>query len=139
MGRNDTAQQTNTFRPAINCMPDEQLQRRTISSDLIDYVVSKIVQGVQPKQIILFGSYGRGDATPESDLDLFVVHDSQASNRDVRRHIEHLLWGRLFSVDLIVRRPEEIAQNLADQNPFYTHHLLGEGKVLYERPAKTSN
>jgi len=113
--------------------PDPRLQTRQISPDLIAYIVNKIVQAVTPQRIILFGSCARGEATPTSDLDLFVIQNSRASNRQVRREIERLLWGRRFGIDLIVRTPEEVARNVADGNPFYTRHLLKEGQVLYER------
>ena len=114
--------------------PDPRLQTRQISPELIAYIVNKIVQAVTPQRIILFGSCARGEATPTSDLDLFVIQDSRASNRQVRREIECLLWGRRFGIDLIVRTSEEVARNVADGNPFYTRHLLQEGQVLYERP-----
>ena len=113
---------------------DVRLQTKQITPELIRYVVDKIVRGVAPQRIILFGSRTRGEETRESDLDLFVIQDGQASNRQVRREIEHLLWGRHFGVDLIVRKPEEVARNVADGNPFYTRHLMQEGQVIYERP-----
>jgi len=114
---------------------DVRLQTRQITPELIAYVVDKIVQGVAPRRIILFGSRACGEETRESDLDLFVIQDGQASNRQVRREIERLLRGRHFGMDLIVRKPEEVARNVADGNPFYTRHLLQEGRVIYERPA----
>ena len=114
---------------------DARLQTRQLTPELIAYIVEKIAHGIAPQRIILFGSHAQGEASGTSDLDLFIVQDSPASNREVRRRIESLLWGRRFGVDLIVRRPEEVARNVADGNPFYTRHILGEGKVLYERPA----
>jgi predicted nucleotidyltransferase len=114
---------------------DTRLQTSRITPELVAYIVEKIVRSIAPQQIILFGSRARGEATDTSDLDLFIVQDSHLSNREVRRQIEGLLWGRRFGVDLIVRRPEEVARNVADGNPFYTRHILGEGKVLYERSA----
>lgn len=114
--------------------PDARLRMRTITPDLIAYVVGKITERVRPRQIILFGSHARGEATAHSDLDLLIVQDSANSNREVRREIERLLWGRHFGLDLIVRTPEEVERNVADRNPFYTRHLLAEGKILYERP-----
>jgi predicted nucleotidyltransferase len=113
---------------------DIRLQTRQITPELIAYIVEKIARGIAPRQIILFGSRARGEATDSSDLDLFVIQDSPASDREVRRQIESLLWGRRFGVDLIVRRPEEVARNVADGNPFYTRHIFAEGQVLYERP-----
>ena len=114
---------------------DARLQTRQLTPELMAYIVEKIVRGVAPQRIILFGSRARDEATDSSDLDLLIIQDGPASNREVRRRIESLLWGRRFGVDLIVRRPEEVAWNVADGNPFYTRHILAEGHVLYERPA----
>ena len=113
---------------------DSRLQTRHLTPDLITYVVEKIIHTIAPKRIILFGSQARGNATESSDLDLFIIQDSHTSNRTVRRQIEALLYGRRFGVDLIVRKPEEVARNIADNNPFYIYHLLTKGRVLYERP-----
>lgn len=113
---------------------DSRLSTERITPELVTYIVEKIVRALDPKRIILFGSYARGEATAASDLDFFIIQDSEQSNRVVRRQIDALLWGRRFGVDLIVRKPEEVARNVADGNPFYTQHLLKEGKVLYERP-----
>lgn len=117
---------------------DERLNTRQVTPELIAYIVEKIVREVAPQKIILFGSRARGDATDDSDLDLFIIQDSQPSNRLLRRRIERLLWGREFSIDLIVRTPEEVVRNVEDHNPFYTRHILKEGRVLYERPKSTS-
>ena len=114
---------------------DQRLRTERVTPALLNYIVDKIVREIEPKQIILFGSRARGGALDSSDVDLFIVQDRELSNRQVRRKIEHLLWGRLFGVDLIVRRPEDVERNLADHNPFYTHHIFSEGQVLYERPA----
>ena len=112
---------------------DQRLATKQISAALLDYIVEKIINAVNPKAIILFGSYARNDATASSDVDLFIVQDSEITNKEVRREIEKLLWGRHFGVDLIVRKPEEVARNLADNNPFYTEDIYAEGRVLYER------
>lgn len=120
---------------AIAYEPDPRLQTRRVTPDILAYVVEKIVSGVGPKQVIVFGSQARGTVGEASDLDLFVVNDGPLSNRQLRRVIERLMAGRQFGVDLVVRRPEEVARNLADGNPFYTRHVFGEGWVVYERAA----
>ncbi len=114
---------------------DSHLRTKRVTPALLNYITEKIIREIQPRQIILFGSRARGDASDISDIDLFIVQDQGLSNREVRRKIEELLWGRLFGVDLIVRRPEDVERNLADHNPFYTQHLFSEGQVLYERSA----
>ena len=116
---------------------DPRLDTRQITSELLTYIAEKIAREIAPQKIILFGSRARDEAREDSDLDLFVIQDSPMPNRLVRRRIDLLLWGRDFSLDLIVRRPEEVERNLADNNPFYTHHIFKYGRVLYERPTQT--
>jgi len=112
---------------------DPRLATDQITPELIDYIVQKIVARFNPYQIIVFGSHARGDAGPHSDLDLFIVQSSSRPNREVRGEIDLMLWGRRFGVDLIVRKPEQVALNVQDRNPFYIYHLFRDGKVLYER------
>ena len=112
---------------------DQHLATNRVNSTLLNYIVQKIVGEINPKKIILFGSRARGEEKPSSDIDLFIVQDTKASNKEVRRKIDTLLWGRRFGVDLIVRKPEEVKRNLADKNPFYLEDIYAEGQVLYER------
>jgi predicted nucleotidyltransferase len=112
---------------------DPKLKTSSLTEDLINYIKNKIVSSIQPEKIILFGSYARGDSDQDSDLDLLVIKDSQQKNREIRREIDSLLTGRRFGIDVIVRSPEEVEENLKDGNPFYLNHIFKEGKVLYER------
>ena len=41
-----------------------------LSADLISSIIEQIVRDFHPLQIVLFGSHARGDAGPESDVDL---------------------------------------------------------------------
>lgn len=112
---------------------DQRLNTEKISSELISYVVEKIVREIQPEKIILFGSYARGDFNHDSDLDLFIIKNGKESSRIMRRKVDSLLWGRRFPVDLIVRKPEEVEWNFRAKNPFYLYHIFKDGKVLYEK------
>jgi predicted nucleotidyltransferase len=112
---------------------DQRLDTENITPELINYIIEKIVREIQPEKIILFGSYARGDFDRASDLDLFIIKDGEESSRIMRRKVEALLWGRRFPVDLIVRKPEEVAWNFRAKNPFYLYHIFKDGKVLYEK------
>ncbi|MEW6547372.1 MAG: nucleotidyltransferase domain-containing protein [Bacillota bacterium] len=43
------------------------------ATDWVPEIVERLVAGFQPLQILLFGSQARGDASPDSDVDLLVV------------------------------------------------------------------
>jgi uncharacterized protein len=44
-----------------------------ITPEKVQAVVQRLIKIGRPKKIILFGSYVRGDATRDSDLDVLVV------------------------------------------------------------------
>ena len=112
---------------------EQNLRTEKVTSELITYIVRKIVKEIQPEKIILFGSYARSDFNSDSDLDLFIIKDSDESTRILRRKIDALLRGRRFSIDLLVRTPEDVARNMRSENPFYLHHIFKYGKTLYEK------
>ena len=116
---------------------DQKLKTDEITPELIDYVVAKIVREFQPEKIILYGSFARGDFHKDSDLDLFIIKESEEPNRLLRRKVDELLTGRLFPVDIRVRKPAEVEWNFRAQNPFYLHHIFKDGKVLYEKRVET--
>ena len=112
---------------------DLKLSTNDITDGLIKYIIDKIVSEINPEKIILFGSHAMGTATKNSDLDLFIIKDGKVGNREIRRKINLLLFGRRFGVDIIVRKPEEVEVNLKDNNPFYVYNLFRDGRVVYDR------
>jgi predicted nucleotidyltransferase len=112
---------------------DSLLTVSLVTPDVIKHVVDKIVTTVQPSKIILFGSQARGDASPDSDIDLLVITKSGENREQIRLEIERVLRGRLFNMDLIVRSPEDIEWNIESENPFYIDEILNNGRVLHER------
>lgn len=44
-----------------------------IDEKTLQNIVQHIVAAAQPSRVILFGSYGRGDADEDSDVDLMVI------------------------------------------------------------------
>ena len=84
-----------------------------------------------PQRVLLFGSYARGEATEDSDVDLFVIMD-----HDKPRNVDQAIAMRLqtdtpFPMDLLVKRPAEVAVRLA-MNDTFIRSILQEGEVLYE-------
>jgi len=85
-----------------------------------------------PEQVILFGSYARGQAGPDSDVDLLVVMDVEGSKREKSIDIGVALHDFAVAKDVIVVRPEEFAWR---KNYVGTieRPAAREGKVLYAR------
>ena len=74
---------------------------------LVEEIAKKIVEVFHPTQIVLFGSRARGEARPDSDVDLLVVYDGPLSRREVEKGILRLFTPQTFSMDLIVLSSDE--------------------------------
>lgn len=58
--------------------------------------------GERLERVILYGSWARGDAHPESDIDLLVVLDRVDSAWDELRRMEPVLWRHSYASDTVV-------------------------------------
>jgi predicted nucleotidyltransferase len=95
-------------------------------------VVRRIVDATAPIRIVLFGSHGRGDAGPDSDLDLFIEMNSDAPPRDRRLAIRRLLDDEGYPLDVVVMTPQEKEESRARPGSILSY-IEAEGRVLYER------
>ena len=84
-----------------------------------------------PRPIILFGSHARGDATPDSDLDLFVEADMQGTPPARAVSVSAVFGLRSWPLDIVVYTPEEVAR-LRKINGTLMSVIEAEGKLLYE-------
>lgn len=98
----------------------------------IKTMVRQIVQRFQPERVILFGSHARGDAGPDSDVDLLVVMPVDGSKRAKQVEIRVMLHDIPVPKDIIVTTPDEFAWR---RNTVGTieEPAAREGKVLYVR------
>jgi predicted nucleotidyltransferase len=73
----------------------------------LDQAVQAPVEAVDPKLIILFGSYAKGRADEDSDVDLVVVTETEdrwETIRELRRLLEPVLDD--WPLDLLVYAPD---------------------------------
>ncbi len=101
-------------------------------AEWIPSLTEQIVRYFDPLRIVLFGSHARGDAGPDSDVDLLVVLPQVADKRQAAVEIRRTLADLPVGKDIIVTMPEEIAQR-GDLVGTLLRPALREGKVLYER------
>ncbi|MBK8570371.1 MAG: nucleotidyltransferase domain-containing protein [Nitrosomonadales bacterium] len=78
----------------------------TSEEPLLQQMVETIVREVSPEAIILFGSRARGDARPDSDVDLLVVETEpfspQRSRRKEAARLYIALRGQAISKDILL-------------------------------------
>lgn len=107
--------------------------RELIRPELIQEVADKIATNFQPERIVLFGSYATGTPTPDSDLDLLIIMETDQVQRVKRAvPIHQLFRPKPCSMDILVYTPQEVAYWDGAFNHIVTE-ALSSGKVLYER------
>jgi uncharacterized protein len=99
----------------------------------IEQITDTIIDKFNPVRIIVFGSHARGEATEESDLDLFVEMESDLSPPQRSIQVGAVFGLRPWSLDVVVYTPEE-AQRLRRIRGTLLSTIEAEGEVLYERP-----
>lgn len=110
----------------------------TTSDDaMLQEMVDTIVREADPETVILFGSWARGTAHADSDIDLIVVEREPFSQQRSRRRETTRLYMALRNLpvakDLLVYSRDEFERHKHSSN-----HVIGrawrEGRVLHERP-----
>ena len=103
-----------------------------IGKEKITEIVDKIASGYNPDKIILFGSYATGNPNEDSDLDLFVIKDTDLPRPQRTVLVRKMLYVSMIPIDLIVFTPKEIDES--KENKFsFVYEVLTTGKTLYER------
>ena len=98
----------------------------------IEEMVRRIVERFHPDQVILFGSYARGQAGPNSDVDLLVVMPISGSKRALQLQVRLALHDIRLPKDIIVVTPEQVDRQRDIPGTVVRPAFL-EGKVLYAK------
>ena len=99
---------------------------------VIEGIVAKLVAGYKPQKVILFGSHERGDARPDSDIDLFIIQDTEARMIDRCVEVRQIVSdpNRFIGLELLVLTPKEISTRIALGDQFIGQ-IIEKGKVSY--------
>ena len=101
-----------------------------IDQKLIDNIVNRVLAEVQAERVILFGSAGRGEMGPNSDLDILVVMPSGVHRRNTARSIYRNLIGVGFAADIVVVTEQDI-ELYHDNIGMVIKPAIEQGKLLY--------
>lgn len=104
-------------------------RKKTVSDEILQEIVRRIVAAVRPEKIILFGSAAREEMGPDSDVDLLVVKPCGHRRRTAQK-IERSLIGIGIPTDIMVAKPEDI-EHYKDTIGLIYRPASREGKTIY--------
>jgi predicted nucleotidyltransferase len=99
-------------------------------SDL-DWIVRRVQAFFDASAIYLFGSQGRGDARPGSDIDLLIVGPSRLPQHRRGREVAAALAAFPAKFDLLFYTEAELAEAARDPLSFIGG-ILADSRVLYQ-------
>ena len=99
---------------------------------IIDEMVLRIVERFDPERIILFGSAARGDAGPDSDVDLLVVMQVEGSKREKAVEIGVAVNDISVPKDIVVTTPEDFEWRKEIVGTI-ERPAVREGRLVYAR------
>jgi len=107
-----------------------EMESILLPGEILAEAVRRIVEAVQPKKIILFGSAVRGEMGPNSDMDLLVVIPSGGHRRKAAQKIYRHLIGMGFATDIVVVTEGDM-EEFRNHIGMVIRPALEEGRELY--------
>ena len=110
--------------------------------DLIDQYVEEVkkIYGSHICQIILYGSYARGDFRPDSDIDIMILADiSDLELKVYAQQLSYMTYDFNLDNDLDIKpiaKSEKHFYKWVVNYPFY-FNISKEGIILYKRNIQT--
>ncbi len=104
-----------------------------IDEQVLQQAVQRIVAVAQPSRVILFGSYGRGDADQDSDLDIVVIEQRVDNRGEEMIRLRKAVGSIDVGVDVLVYSEAEIEER-RDWCTCPIYWALREGRTLYVAP-----
>ena len=103
---------------------------------MTDKIRDCLVGVINPTKIVIFGSYARGEADPDSDIDIAAITSNTTATREnliqSRVALREALKGTGLAIDFILQSSEQF--DLAKrQRGSIQEAIAAEGQVIYER------
>ena len=98
--------------------------------EVIEQLVRRIIELVQPLRIILFGSAARGEMRPDSDIDVLVVMPEGVHRRRTAQLLYRQIRGLGVPFDILVATPDDLERHKDNIGLIY-QSILREGREVY--------
>jgi predicted nucleotidyltransferase len=96
----------------------------------IQTAIHALAEAARPERIVLFGSYARGDARAESDLDLLVIESEVEDRAREMVRLRRVLRPLRLPVDLLVFSAADVAR-WGQEPGGVLYWALREGRTVY--------
>lgn len=100
------------------------------SSDAINQIGKTLGRAARARKVLLFGSYATGHASEQSDVDYFIIADSELPRHKRSRQLYALFHPYPFPMDILVYTPDEVERQLKDPSSFVAS-VIRQGKEVY--------
>ena len=100
------------------------------NSKVIELLVQSIVEAVHPLKIILFGSYARGKANPDSDIDVLVIMPEGVHCRRTAQLLYKQIKGLGVPFDILETTTRNLEKHKDNIGLIY-RTVLQEGREIY--------
>jgi len=101
-----------------------------VTRDKLEAAIRIIADAAHPERILIFGSYARGEAREDSDVDLLVIEPKVTDRAGEMVRLRRLLRPLRIPVDLLVYSSEEV-RRWGEQPGSVLYWALREGKRVY--------
>jgi predicted nucleotidyltransferase len=104
-----------------------------VNVPFIDKIIPLIVSLVSPDQIILFGSYARGDNTEKSDIDLLILKKDLKNANTITDNIYMSFYDNKIKIPVDVLVVDYEKYNRLKNEIGYVYKTIDkEGRIIYE-------
>ena len=88
----------------------------------------------EPEKILLFGSYARGTATEESDMDYLIITKTSFDRRQKLAALSNIRWQSArsgYKADFLLKAAKDYSHDI--QAPTISRIIAKEGKVVWPK------
>lgn len=109
--------------------------QKTETKTIINQIVQRIKNNLNPDKIILFGSYAYGNPRETSDIDILIVKD--LNKNEIRKYrimakqtLRDIMIKNDIDIDVIIDSWERIRERIRIGDLFMKE-IIEKGKVIY--------